>query len=203
LAVAWAAGFENQLALERKPMEKHVSRRDAVRLAAVGGVAATSLIVGEANVEAADGPQVTDGPIRKQWTTRQIHTHLEAASRDAVLVSAVASFHTNDDDKDWDTKLSIYVRNRAGADVAKIENIMGRFPDNSNNGPFGLSVLVNIPKAQIAANSHTDLSIVTVGHDTWRFNYYLTLGFSDSTTLQYYWPGLVLDQDVRTLTRVL
>ena len=135
-------------------------------------------------------------------SSREIHEIIARLEREAVLVSAVATFHTNDDDKDWDTRLSIFIRRRDSSEVAFIRNIMGRFPDHTNNGPFGLSIKVNIPKTEVAT-CHTDLEIVPVGNDTWRFNYYLDLGFSDGSHLNYSWPGRVLDQDARVATFVL
>jgi hypothetical protein len=184
-------------------MSDDVTRRGVIKLVAAGTVGAG--IVSETSGEAAAAQQVDqdkDKEKAKAKGTKGVHGHLAQTERDAVLVSAVASFHTNDDDKDWDTKLWIYVRPRAGADIARVGPITGRFPDHTDNGPFGLSIITSVAKNAIAG-AHTDVVIQTVGHDTWRFNYFLNLGFSDGSHLTYSWIGQVLDQDVTSITRIL
>lgn len=71
------------------------------------------------------------------------------------VVSAQAWFHTNDDDKDHDTGLTISIEK--GHDLF--------------------------------AKSTTTLSIQPDGNDTWRFNYFLELGYNDGTRQKWEWFG--------------
>src|SRR5262245_9227037 len=86
---------------------------------------------------------------------------------DALLVSAVASFHTNDDDKDWDTDLTITIE-KIHNQFAKSDKIRGTFPDHTENGPFALFVQGTVFKS-LLQGATTTLRIDANGNDTWRF----------------------------------
>lgn len=122
---------------------------------------------------------------------------LDPSLTDATLVSAIASFHTNDDDKDHDTTLSISVE-KDGKLIASVSGVSGEFKDHTDNGPFGLTVHGTTKKSELSG-AVTKLTITTVGNDTWRFNYDLDLAFSDGTHIKKEWTGQVLDQDSRSL----
>ncbi|MDG0871216.1 hypothetical protein L5D93_01215 [Paenibacillus thiaminolyticus] len=103
------------------------------------------------------------------------------------VVSAQAWFHTNDDDKDHDTGLTISIEK--GHDLfAKSDVIMGTFDDHSDNGPYGLHLLGQISKGQLEGAT-TTLSIQPDGNDTWLFNYFLELGYNDGTRQKWEWFG--------------
>ncbi|MFD3268636.1 hypothetical protein ACE3MS_00565 [Paenibacillus dendritiformis] len=108
------------------------------------------------------------------------------------LVSAQAWFHTNDDDKDHDTGLTITIEK--GHDLfAKSDVIMGTFDNHSDNGPYGLHLLGQISKSQLEGAT-TPLSIQPDGNDTWRFNYFLELGYNDGTRQKWEWFGNTLKE---------
>jgi hypothetical protein len=111
------------------------------------------------------------------------------------LISGSARFHTNDDDKDGDTVLSIYVDGPMGR-VAQVEGIQGHFDNNSDNGPFMLTVVRPISRGDLPA-CRTRVHIDPNGHDTWRFNYEIDLQFDDAPAFAKNWTGLALDQDNR------
>jgi hypothetical protein len=111
------------------------------------------------------------------------------------LTGASARFHTNDDDKDDDTALAIYVDGPMGR-VAQVEGIRGKFNDHTDNGPFALTIVRSIQRWELAS-CRTRVHIDPNGHDTWRFNYELDLAFSDAPSANKNWNGIALDQDNR------
>jgi hypothetical protein len=111
------------------------------------------------------------------------------------LTAASARFHTNNDDKDGDTVLSIYVDGPMGR-VAQVEGIQGHFDDNSDNGPFALTIVRPIARFEIPV-CRTRVHIDPNGHDTWRFNYEIDLIFDDAPPAAKNWNGLALDQNSR------
>lgn len=120
------------------------------------------------------------------------------------LVAAIASFHTNDDDKDSDTIVSVTVSG-PGSTVAQAGGIGGHFDDGSNNGPFALAVVGPIAPAQIPTCT-TTVHIDPNGHDTWNFNYVLDLVFDDVNPplhVRKVFNGLSLNQDRRDFTSPL
>lgn len=97
----------------------------------------------------------------------------------AILVSAVASFHTNDDDKDSDTQLIITIQ-QGNNQFAKTDNILGTFPDHTDSPPLALSVQGTVFKSDLQGAT-TTLQIRANGNDTWRFNYFLDLVYKDGS----------------------
>jgi hypothetical protein len=73
--------------------------------------------------------------------------------QEPILVSAIASFHTNNDDKDADTLLTVTVES-GNNQFAKADNILHLFGDHTDNGPFGLSVQGRIPKSALQGGQH-------------------------------------------------
>ncbi|NEN83496.1 hypothetical protein [Paenibacillus elgii] len=110
----------------------------------------------------------------------------------ANLKTAEVRFHTNDDDKDDDTKLSITIE-KGHDQFAKIEGIEGHFPDHSENGPFGLEVQGVISKEQLQGAT-TTVKIIAVGNDTWKFNCFLELGYDDGSRQKWEWFGIKLNE---------
>lgn len=113
------------------------------------------------------------------------------------LVNCNISFHTNDDDKDWDTELTVVVYDSEKRAAARISNNFGRFPDHEDNGPFSLKIY-NQSSLEKLQSGYVDLRIDPNGHDTWKFNFFLDLIFDDGTRLSGGQDGLVLTQDKRS-----
>jgi hypothetical protein len=177
-----------------------LNRRGAVKAvtaAGVGILGASIALADEAKGKEAEPALAFDKPP----TTEDVHSYLTTAEAQATLVSAVASFHTNDEDKDWSTVLSIFL-NKGARELARVTGITGLYPAHTDNGPFGLSVQGSILKRDLPGGS-TRITISPDRHDTWRFNYHLDLAFSDGSHLTYDWPGLVLDENNREMTRIL
>jgi hypothetical protein len=122
----------------------------------------------------------------------------EELSAMANLTGVSITFHTNDEDKDGDTRVEVVVRLRnGGAIVAQIADELGHFDDNSDNGPFDLLVLDRASRDDLKAGG-VAISIAPNGNDTWRFNFFLDLRFSDGGHLCARATGLELTQDVRS-----
>jgi len=112
----------------------------------------------------------------------------------STLANCNLSFHTNDDDKDHDTHVTVTVRDKNNLVVAHISDDFGHFPDHSDSGPFSLIIQNASEKVNLATGSVT-LRIDPNGDDTWRFNFFLDLLFSDGSHLSCGADGLELDQD--------
>jgi len=112
------------------------------------------------------------------------------------LSSSTIKFHTNDDDKDDDTHVTVTVRDANGLIAARIDSDFGHFNDNSDNGPFGLHIINRSPKSAME-NGSISIRIDPNGHDTWKFNFYLELIFDDGSVLPAGANGLSLSQNNR------
>src|SRR5713101_773416 len=98
---------------------------------------------------------------------------------DPVLTAASVKFHTTDtDDKDFDTHLTVTVRQRDGLIAARVDGDFGQFPNNSDNGPFDLQIENASPKPALAGGS-VEVHIDPVGDDRWTFNLLTDLVFDD------------------------
>jgi len=110
------------------------------------------------------------------------------------LKNCTVKFHTNDEDKDSDTHVTVTVRDSGQVIAARIDNDFGHFADQSDSGPFGVIVKNQSSKAVMQAGSVT-IRIDPNGHDTWRFNFFLDLLFDDGSRLAGGADGLQLTQD--------
>src|SRR5690349_4560434 len=112
----------------------------------------------------------------------------------AVLTNATIRFHTNNEDKDSDTHVTVVVVDSDNIVAARIDNDFGHFDDNSDNGPFGL--IVQNPSSQDRLQAgRVAIRIDPNGHDTWRFNFFLDLLLNDGSHLSGGADGIELNQD--------
>jgi len=114
------------------------------------------------------------------------------ADDDPTLTSAFASFHTNDDDKDDNTILTISIE-KGHDEYAKVDGITGKFDDHSDNGPFGVNIEGTVRKSALPGATLT-LKIRPSGNDTWKFNCFLELQFSDGSHQKFEWFGKHLNE---------
>jgi hypothetical protein len=112
-----------------------------------------------------------------------------------TLTGASIEFHTNDDDKDDDTEVTvvIHLADRKTV-VARTAGAFANFRNNSDAGPFDLLVVNPVTREELKTGNVT-ISILTVGNDTWRFNFFLDLRFTDGGHLLSRATGLELTQD--------
>jgi hypothetical protein len=99
-----------------------------------------------------------------------------------TLVGANITFHTNDEDKNSDTLVSVSVQDSAATIAAQIEDNFQHFADHSDAGPYDLLLVNQLTRDQLKTG-HMTIGITLNGSDTWRFNFFLDLRFSDGSHL--------------------
>jgi hypothetical protein len=106
---------------------------------------------------------------------------------DPFLTRTSVTFHTNDDDKNHDTLVEVFVV-LDGETIAYISDQFGRFGEHGDTGPFTLlAKTAPIGLNEVRAAS-VDLRIIPAdgflsSADTWRFNFLLDLYFADGSHL--------------------
>ncbi len=109
------------------------------------------------------------------------------------LIAATARFHTNDDDKDGETPLSIYVDGPMGR-VAQVERIRGHFGRDTESGPFALAVVRTIAHWELI-DCRVRVHIDPARKRPWQFDLAIEFAFSDANASAYRWNDLLLDDD--------
>ena len=118
---------------------------------------------------------------------------------DPTLTEATVSFHTNTDDKNDDTHVTITVRQRDGIIAARIDDDFGVFRDQNNNGPFNLVVINAAPKSELRSGNVT-IRVDPSNDDVWKFNVFLDLIFSDGSHLSAEAEGLEVSEQRQQLS---
>jgi hypothetical protein len=109
----------------------------------------------------------------------------------AALSAASIKFHTDDDDKDADTHVTVEVRDEGGTIAARIDDDFGLFTDQSDNGPFDLELMNKSSKESLRSGT-VEIRVDPKGDDVWKFNYFLDLMFDDGSHLTSEASGLRL-----------
>lgn len=121
------------------------------------------------------------------------------APKPPVLVSATVAFNTTDDDKDDDTRVTVYIKS-GGNTIASWSGIEGKWPDPSMRGPFNLNInSANFKKQDLLGAGQVVIVENPNGSDEWHFAYRVTLNFSDGDSRQIDGFGN-LDHDRNTLS---
>jgi hypothetical protein len=115
-----------------------------------------------------------------------------AFAQEPTLTSVEAKFDTTTDHKKQDTKLDVYLKNRDGQEVGKSEGNEGLWDKNSTHN-VTLQIEGNPTKAD-TTNGSVSLTFHPHGGNTWKFNYKVTLKFSDDSTIIKEVYGCVLTQ---------
>ena len=116
-----------------------------------------------------------------------------ATGDNALLIRASVSFHTNDEDKDDDSRVDVTVRLMDQMVVASIADEFGHFDDHSDAGPFDLLIKQAATRGELKTGS-VAVKIEPNGNDTWRFNFFLDLLFDDGAHLIAWANGLELTE---------
>ena len=116
-----------------------------------------------------------------------------ATGDNALLIRASVSFHTNDEDKDDDSRVDVTVRLMDQTVVASIADEFGHFDDHSDAGPFDLLIKQAATRGELKTGS-VAVQIEPNGNDTWRFNFFLDLLFDDGAHLIAWANGLELTE---------
>jgi hypothetical protein len=115
-----------------------------------------------------------------------------AFAQEPTLTSVEAKFDTTIDNKDQQTKLDVYVKTNDGHEVAKSEGNEGRWNKNSTH-TLTLQVEGSPRKGEVANGSVT-LTLHPQRRNKWKFNYKVTLKFSDDTFITKKFDGCFLTE---------
>jgi hypothetical protein len=100
-----------------------------------------------------------------------------------TLVGAQVFFRVTDDDKDGDTNLLVNVDCGNGT-IATISGDFGnRWPDNTDNGPFNIAILVPQRRNRIPG-CVANFTERPNGNDEFHFNWWVELRFSDGSKMR-------------------
>jgi hypothetical protein len=113
-------------------------------------------------------------------------------AQEPTLTSVEARFDTTTDTKKQDAKLDVYLKNRDSQEVGKSEGNEG-FWDKHSTHIVMVQIEGNPTKAELEHGS-VSLTFHPNGGDTWKFNYKVTLRFSDDSTITKKVFGMVLTQ---------
>ena len=103
-----------------------------------------------------------------------------------------AQFDTTKDNKDSDTKLDVYLKDTKGQEVGKSEGNEGLWGKHSTN-TVTLQIEGSPTKAEVEKGSVL-LTYHPRGADDWKFNYKVTLKFSDDSSIIKQLFGCVLTE---------
>jgi hypothetical protein len=117
---------------------------------------------------------------------------LPAFAQEPTLSSVEAKFDTTTNDKKQDAKLDVYLKSGDGQEVGKSEGNEG-FWDKHSTHVVMLQIEGNPTKAEVEHGS-VALTFHPRGGDTWKFNYKVTLKFSDDSSIIKKVSGMVLTQ---------
>jgi len=127
-------------------------------------------------------------------------------SNDFPTISRVSvSFFTHNDNKDFDTSVSVFVQNKVGIfttqDLARLENFAGNdeFGDNPPS-THAFDLFLASDMLQFDPMRSLPIFAITVapnGHDRWIFDVTITITTSDGAQYSGRANGIVLDQDNR------
>jgi hypothetical protein len=110
-----------------------------------------------------------------------------------TLTDTSILFRTNDNDKDADTNVTVECRDNEGEIFARLSDPLGKFDDQTSNGPFDLELLNRPDKARVDGGNVL-LRIDPKGDDEWHFNYQLECRFDDGSTVTSAADGLVMNE---------
>ncbi|KAK9438305.1 hypothetical protein VB005_09313 [Metarhizium brunneum] len=119
----------------------------------------------------------------------------------ATLSNAKIHFHTNDEDKDPDTHVTIIVRDDNHVTAARKDSDFVRFGDGSDH-----TYPLEVKNHSTAESLQSGTVYIRIdprggrGHDTWRFNWDIDLVFNDGSHLACDVALVELNQDHREET---
>ena len=115
-----------------------------------------------------------------------------AFAQEPTLTSVVVKFDTAQHNKNSDSKVDIYIKTGGGVEVAKSEGNEGNWSKNSAH-TVTLQVESN-PEKRDFANGNVVLTLHPRKNDEWKFNYKVTLTFSDGSVVNKEFNSCVLTQ---------
>ncbi|PPK64995.1 hypothetical protein V5P93_004260 [Actinokineospora auranticolor] len=126
--------------------------------------------------------------------------HADAAG--ATLRSASITFTTLTDNKDFDTLVTVVVKDRDGRVDAQTSGFFGEFKDQTSK-TLPLRIRTGATWDAIENGGSITVTIAPNGHDTWNFAYELDLSYSDGDAGFHLNPGTSLNEGRKSLTNPL
>lgn len=125
---------------------------------------------------------------------------VSASSEEVTLTAVEVIYHTNNDDKDHNTKVFTRVRDNRGIEVATLDEHFGddTWDDDEDDGPYGLRLTAPATWASMKGGQLV-VRIEPDGRDTWKFNAQATLFFSDGERRHAVARDHFLDQNLRQI----
>src|ERR1035437_396070 len=117
-----------------------------------------------------------------------------AYAQEPTLTSVEAKFDTTTHNKNSNSKLDVYFKTSGGHEVAKSEGNEGDWKRNASH-TITLQVESN-PAKEEARDGSVSLTFRPQGADEWKFNYKVTLTFSDGSVIRKEFNGCVLTQQI-------
>jgi hypothetical protein len=109
-----------------------------------------------------------------------------------TLTSASATFTTLNDGKDRDTAVTLQLL-RSNAELgAELRHTGTEFDDNTTSAPMALTLSSPFRTTDLDSGE-VRVRMAPDGQDDWNFNLRLSLQFSDGTTRNFLWNGVVLN----------
>lgn len=167
----------------------------------VAGLSPLAHALPQQSIESGDSveaPTPIPSPTPPSANSEQLINQPPASS--TTLENSSISFHTNDEDKDADTHVTVEVRDSNNNVIASMDNNLGHFDDNSDNGPYPLKIYNSVVTKESLQKGFVTIRIDPNGHDTWRFNFALDLQLSNGSHLFGRFNGLQLTQNSRQQT---
>jgi hypothetical protein len=110
-----------------------------------------------------------------------------------MIYRATYSFHTNGNDKDWDSQVGIDLVSNGSPVGSRYDfnhdHNVDHWNNDSDEGPWDCPLSQNWDAATLA-QSIVRFTLSPNGSDTWECNAFLTLYLSDQSTRGYSWPNL-------------
>jgi len=112
------------------------------------------------------------------------HKTIKQPANDPTLTKLTYSFHTNDDDKDWDTQVGAQITLNghliAERFCCSADRKHDHWNDHSESPVMPLTIIEKITKNQLNGASYV-VSIQANGSDKWNFDARLHAEFNDGT----------------------
>lgn len=111
-----------------------------------------------------------------------------------TLTSASVTFMTRGDGKDEDSAIAVQLLDEAGRLSAEGTVVDVEFDDNTVSAPLALTATRALTRDDLD-ETRLRLRLTPDGSDTWNFDVRLNARMSDGTEQQYFWSGVMLNEN--------
>ena len=115
-----------------------------------------------------------------------------------VLEDCSIKFFTNGTGKECDTRINVMVKDDDDVIAALLSDDFGPFEQYSENGPFDMTIKKASEKMGIRRGS-ISIGFEPKGDAIWRFNFFLSMLFSDGSRLAGGDSGMELSDSLKEL----